>query len=49
MVESTKEEVKSNKNAATDRNEANNLVEATNDAELIIDTSEALEIVSTFD
>ena len=57
MVESSNpkpsvEETKSGSTSAitaTDRNPANNLVQATNDAELVIDTSEQIEIVNTFD
>jgi len=46
------EEEKSNSTSAAqstaDRN-PNNMVQATKDAELVIDTSEQIEIVSTFD
>ena len=61
MVESTSqqkitrniEEEKSNSTNAVsstaERNAANNMVTATKDEELVIDTSEQLEIVSTFD
>lgn len=35
--------------SAAERNAANNMVQATKDAELVIDTSEQIEIVSTFD
>ena len=47
MVESSKEEIKSNKKRES-FNDAN-MVQATKDDELIIDTSEALEIVTSFD